>query len=404
MSDTNNAQLSSDPVQWQSPALFPAMPAVDEWRVLEKTQFETIGLDALLTRIQRKPGATQWNGVQEYPPVAFVIPPGHDRMVPAAEQIELQAGILARDEGTLRDNRYAQGFVFYGLIALSLLLLISKASFLPFLLMVYGVSAGGSHIEAWLALRKLKSHPAQYLTEASAKIRYAFWMTSSDKQQKLSHHGALAFAWLLIGGVQIVVSAKSCVANTTVLAAGLIKPLVISEPWRLLTGPMLHGSIWHFVMNALSILSLGAFFERNVHRSLLVPVWLLGALGGSLLSWLLLSTASIGASGGVMAVFGFLLVMAWKRRSQLPPDFLQGLLRSLLYMVLIGVMAWAIIDNAAHAGGLLVGALLGLWAFRQPHGSLPLPDSRTIQVIGIGADVFFLGLVIFTGLKLIAAQ
>jgi len=102
-----------------------------------------------------------------------------------------------------------------------------------------------------------------------------------------------------------------------------------------------------------------------------------------------------------MGIFGFLFVMAWKRRALLPPDFLHNLLQSLVVLVLLGILAWQIIDNAAHLGGLIAGGGLGLWIFRNPNGTLPIQDSHSLRIIGITSEFGFLGLTIFTIFKLL---
>ncbi len=70
-------------------------------------------------------------------------------------------------------------------------------------------------------------------------------------------------------------------------------------------------------------------------------------------------------------------------------------------MAVFGILAWSILDNAAHLGGLLTGATAGLWLFREDDGSLPLPEAPLrsgFGWIGVGA---FLALFAFTAWKLV---
>jgi membrane associated rhomboid family serine protease len=71
-----------------------------------------------------------------------------------------------------------------------------------------------------------------------------------------------------------------------------------------------------------------------------------------------------------------------------------------MFMGLLGILAWPIIDNAAHVGGLLSGGLLGLWMLRDSRISLPLKDSWTLRTIGGASELFLRGLTIFTIMKL----
>ena len=120
---------------------------------------------------------------------------------------------------------------------------------------------------------------------------------------------------------------------------------------------MLHGSVIHFLMNASTMFALGPLLERGAQRYLLTPVWLAGAVSGSLLSWMATPTTSVGASGGILAVFTFLLVMGRRRKDRLPPDFANSLIRSLVMIGMLGLLAWGVIDNAAHLGGAFFGYL-----------------------------------------------
>lgn len=198
--------------------------------------------------------------------------------------------------------------------------------------------------------------------------------------------------------IQLVVGLDASIER-----AGLVKPLVWQgQIWRLLTCTMLHGNFLHIVMNASSSIFLSLLIERTVHRHLLVPLWLLGALGGSLCSLAFLPTqTSVGASGGLMALVGFLAVMGWKRTHLLPPRFAANILRSVAFMVFFGLVAWSVIDNAAHAGGALTGALVGYWTFRDDEAGLPLPDAKWLTVLGWWGVITFWALFAFTAGRLL---
>ena len=165
---------------------------------------------------------------------------------------------------------------------------------------------------------------------------------------------------------------------------------------------MLNGWVMHLLMNVSALVALGPVLERSAHRKLLAPVWLAGALAGSLLSWAALPATSVGASGGLMGIFAFLLVMSWRRRKLLPSDFLNSLLRNLLVTAVFGALAWAIIDNAAHLGGFLAGGSIGLLVFRNSEGELPLRDSNGLRALGSVSEAAFVGLIFYTAFRLLA--
>lgn len=133
--------------------------------------------------------------------------------------------------------------------------------------------------------------------------------------------------------------------------------------WRLFTAPMLHGHILHFWMNYGALDSLGRTIETRGTRWYVPLVFLVAALAGGACSILAPpDTLSVGASGGLMGMFGFLAVMAYRRRNHLPEGFLRGLLINIGLIGLVGLIAHRFIDNAAHAGGLVAGVLIGMAA------------------------------------------
>ena len=83
-------------------------------------------------------------------------------------------------------------------------------------------------------------------------------------------------------------------------------------------------------------------------------------LGGEELALLMPDTASVGASGGILGLVGFLLVVGVRHRGSLPADFAKSIIRSVLFMAALGFLAKDYIDNAAHAGGFLVGCVIAL--------------------------------------------
>jgi hypothetical protein len=80
---------------------------------------------------------------------------------------------------------------------------------------------------------------------------------------------------------------------------------------------------------------------------------------------------SAGASGALFGLVGVLFVFGIKFRHELPEGFKRafgtGLLPMILMNLFIGYMLRGLIDNAAHLGGLLSGAMLALVVdYRRP--------------------------------------
>jgi membrane associated rhomboid family serine protease len=151
------------------------------------------------------------------------------------------------------------------------------------------------------------------------------------------------------------------VANSVDLAALVKSATRDGEWWRLLSAAFLHGSLLHIYGNTLGILMLGRLVEAFSQPSRVSLVFLTGAIGCSVSSLIFLpDNSSLGASGGVLGLAGYLLGItsggsardaAWLRKQ------LWFLLAQIAFW---GAIYYFVVDNAGHAGGCVAGFLLGL--------------------------------------------
>lgn len=186
---------------------------------------------------------------------------------------------------------------------------------------------------------------------------------------------------------------------TALAIAGLVKPATRGgEWWRLLTATYLHGNLLHLAANATALLALGRLIE-TYDRPLRVPViYLAAALGGSLLSTLLSDTPSIGASGGVLGLAGYLVVVAGRQPGGTPPWIRKEMISVLALTAVMGIAAYVFIDNAAHLGGALTGAVIGSVAVSGDRRVSRQTNERT----GLMAAAILLGGGLFTITRLLA--
>lgn len=162
--------------------------------------------------------------------------------------------------------------------------------------------------------------------------------------------------------------------------------------WRLLTAAFLHADLLHFAVNMYSLWILGRFAQDFFGDRQLVITFIVSALVGSLASFgmTFLALASgtltavpvgVGASGGLFGLMGLLLtntIVQKRFGTGLPLDQRQ-LLVIIMINLLIGFSVPGI-DNAAHMGGLIAGALLGL--VFDPRGSYESPKKEKMTQIG----------------------
>lgn len=142
-------------------------------------------------------------------------------------------------------------------------------------------------------------------------------------------------------------------------------PLIIEngEWWRFGTAMFLHIGVIHLVFNSMALLRLGHRLESNYGYERFIFIYLIsGLLGGAWSFWLRgWMEYSAGASGAVFGILGAELgYLFFHRRSlgEMGQAQRTALIQTILFNLLIGASV-AYINNAAHLGGLVSGAVLG---------------------------------------------
>lgn len=135
-----------------------------------------------------------------------------------------------------------------------------------------------------------------------------------------------------------------------------------SEPQRLLLSMFLHGGLLHTAVNMLALFTLGTILEPRMGTLRFALLYLLSGFAGGLVSLEVnLFVISVGASGAVFGLYGYRLasdVFSLDDRRGWQP-----LLINFVVFVALNVgitVLWPGIDWAAHVGGAVAGALLGV--------------------------------------------
>ena len=135
------------------------------------------------------------------------------------------------------------------------------------------------------------------------------------------------------------------------------------EWWRLITSMFLHFGPIHLIYNMVCLIYLGDMLEGVVGPWRYPIIYVLGGIGGNLLSMANdfrtgHSAVSAGASGAIFAVIGAVLVITLINRRRVSRSFVQRMLIMAVLMLAQGFTE-AGTDAVAHLGGFLAGALLG---------------------------------------------
>lgn len=213
------------------------------------------------------------------------------------------------------------------------------------------------------------------------------------------------FTYVLIGLIVAVTLCQMSVGlDESREIAGLEKATFWSggEYWRILTSGTLHGGILHIFFNGQALLGFGGLIEYLSNRAHLLIVFVLAIIGGGLCSLLFMPAGNvIGASGGIMGLIGYLAIYGYRRQRQLPPNFLKSMLINVGFIAAFGLIAYQIIDNFAHLGGFLTGAIYGFVQIPKDLQKNPRLVGATVEILGYGALLMFVFACIFSILLLL---
>ena len=192
--------------------------------------------------------------------------------------------------------------------------------------------------------------------------------TSEDflsKQQEIYKSAYVTLALIVINIIVFVISnlVPSLYSNGAMFTAGI---LANGEYYRIFTATFLHANVKHLFDNMIMLGIVGAIIENYMGHGLYRIMYLLAGICGNLLSMAYeihndLQWVSVGASGSVMGVVGFLAVWIVINRKVLVQD--KSMLIRLLFLLVFVVDACFFQSGAntvAHLGGFLTGFVIGI--------------------------------------------
>ena len=182
--------------------------------------------------------------------------------------------------------------------------------------------------------------------------------------------------------------------------------------WRFVTPMFLHINLLHLMVNMYSLWVVGPYVEKLYGSARFVVFWIVTGIASIVASYLTvlppgrqvgrlgsflfktIDGPSVGASGALFGLVGVLFVFGIKYRRELPEGFKRafgtGLLPMIALNLFIGFVGRGLIDNAAHLGGLVAGALMALVIdYRRPGERSGIAITwRILQIVCIGLTSF----------------
>ncbi|MEV4291842.1 rhomboid family intramembrane serine protease [Nonomuraea bangladeshensis] len=143
---------------------------------------------------------------------------------------------------------------------------------------------------------------------------------------------------------------------------------------RLITAAFVHGGVMHILFNSWALYVVGPYLERSFGHARYIAIYLISALGGSVLGlWLdPLSQPTVGASGAIFGLFGAVFVVG--RRLNMD-------VRGIAVLIVINLAITFVVSGISwtgHVGGLITGSLLAAAIAYAPSRNRTLWQAATI--------------------------
>lgn len=200
----------------------------------------------------------------------------------------------------------------------------------------------------WQRVQRAEADPGSPLARPRRRIRLA---------------GGWSMTQVLLAIIAGIFVLDFLSGNRLLVAGAKYGPNIWAGQWyRLITSAFLHANLMHFATNAFSIYIIGPMVEGMLGGRRFLLVYLVSAVMGSGASLFFSPfTLSVGASGAIFGMLGYLLYAHWQRPQAVPAAVRQWVLGILLLNVFI-TFVMPRIDIWGHLGGLIGGFAAGFIA------------------------------------------
>jgi membrane associated rhomboid family serine protease len=316
--------------------------------------------------------------------ISYITTPEHDSFIVPGSDFFSIVPILEKEKDELEDALKSDKTVFYlslGLIVINFLegrLMTSTISVLMLVLVVL------PYLNKLYDLKKSKVITKDNFSFESQDILFSHWLDLRKFKSIYVFTALLIIIYILQFIIGTFESAE---------LAGLDKIKTIGGDYcRIVTAIMMHGNILHLLINAMVLFFLGKIMIRITDIYVFSLVSLFSAILGNLFSVYFVPTGiSVGASGAIMGLIGFVIVIGVKFKRSFPQKLSYVMIRTVILTAFLGLVARDIIDNAAHAGGLIGGLLIGIILLHKQQTLVPFKTNIIIKFFGLLSIVILFG-------------
>lgn len=182
-------------------------------------------------------------------------------------------------------------------------------------------------------------------------------------------------------------------SDAVITYLGSYGPFVkMGEYYRLITAVFVHANLAHLLFNMYALWIIGMQLESFIGKWRYLVVYLFSAVCGSLLSVVVTPDAlSVGASGAIFGLLGALLYFGYHYRVYLGTVIKSQIIPLIAINLILGFMVPGI-DNAAHIGGLIGGALMMIGV------GVKYKSSNFEKINGLIVSLIFFGFLVYMAL------
>lgn len=148
--------------------------------------------------------------------------------------------------------------------------------------------------------------------------------------------------------------------------------------WRLISYMFLHAHISHLLVNLFGLFWFGRIAENIFGTSRFLAIFVVGGMLSGVMHVLLSDVPAVGASGGVMAIFGAVAAGIYRLKDRIPESVRKTELALMAGLAVAQVVLDQIIPHVAgwaHLGGILSGFVIGMLLSVRTPQSIELEQS-----------------------------